>query len=51
MSPDNQSTDSGPATLGVGGPGQYWSNNNSGGSGTGSISFKEEDEFGMDLTG
>ncbi|KFY40638.1 hypothetical protein V494_03411, partial [Pseudogymnoascus sp. VKM F-4513 (FW-928)] len=30
--------------------GQYWSGNNSGGSGAGSVSFKEEDEYGMDLT-
>lgn len=49
LSPDNHSTgDAGQA--GMGGPGQYWSGNNSGGSGAGSISFKEEDEYGMDLT-
>ena len=36
--------------AGMGGPGQYWSGHNSGGSGAGSISFKEEDEYGMDLT-
>jgi hypothetical protein len=48
-SPDNHSTgDAGQA--GMGGPGQYWSGHNSGGSGAGSISFKEEDEYGMDLT-
>jgi Helix-loop-helix DNA-binding domain len=48
LSPDNHSTgDAGQA--GVGGAGQYWSGHNSGGSGTGSVSFKEEDEY-MDLT-
>ena len=31
----------------------YWSGHNSGGdgSGPGSVAFKEEDEYGMDLTG
>ena len=49
LSPDNHSTgDAGQA--GMGGPGQYWSGHNSGGSGPGSISFKEEDEYNMDLT-
>ena len=49
LSPDNHSTgDAGQA--GMGGPGQYWSGHNSGGSGAGSISFKEEDDYGMDLT-
>lgn len=49
LSPDNHSSgDAGQA--GMGGPGQYWSGHNSGGSGAGSISFKEEDEYGMDLT-
>jgi hypothetical protein len=48
LSPDNHST--GDAGTGIGGAGQYWSGNNSGGSGTNSISFKEEDEYGMDLT-
>jgi len=49
LSPDNHSTgDAGQA--GMGGAGQYWSGHNSGGSGAGSISFKEEDEYGMDLT-
>lgn len=47
LSPDNHS--SGDGQAGVGGTGQYWSGHNSGGSGTGSISFKEEDEY-MDLT-
>jgi len=48
LSPDNHSTgDAGQA--GMGGAGQYWSGHNSGGSGAGSISFKEEDEYGMDL--
>ncbi|KAL3420717.1 hypothetical protein PVAG01_07162 [Phlyctema vagabunda] len=48
LSPDNHSSgDAGQA--GMGGPGQYWSGHNSGGSGPGSISFKEEDEYGMDL--
>jgi len=47
LSPDAHSTgDAGQA--GVGGPGQYWSGHNSGGSGPESISFKEEDEF-MDM--
>lgn len=50
LSPDNHSTgDAGQA--GMGGPGQYWSGHNSGGSGAGSVSFKEEDEYGMDMTG
>ncbi|RDW71982.1 hypothetical protein BP5796_08016 [Coleophoma crateriformis] len=49
VSPDNHSSgDAGQA--GMGGAGQYWSGHNSGGSGPGSISFKEEDEYGMDLT-
>lgn len=49
LSPDNLSSgDAGHA--GMGGAGQYWSGHNSGGSGAGSISFKEEDEYGMDLT-
>lgn len=47
LSPDNRSTG---ADAGLGGAGQYWSGHNSGGSGPGSISFKEEDEYGMDLT-
>lgn len=47
LSPDNHSSgDAGQA--GMGGAGQYWSGHNSGGSGPGSISFKEEDEY-MDL--
>jgi hypothetical protein len=48
LSPDNHSSGDG-GQAGVGGSGQYWSGHNSGGSGTGSISFKEEDEY-MDLT-
>jgi hypothetical protein len=48
LSPDNHSSGEG-GQGGVGGTGQYWSGHNSGGSGTGSISFKEEDEY-MDLT-
>jgi len=48
LSPDNHSTgDAGRPDLGGG---QYWSGHNSGGSGAGSVSFKEEDEYGMDLT-
>jgi hypothetical protein len=43
LSPDNDIGQSG-----LGGNGQFWSNQNSGGSGAGSISFKEEDEY-MDL--
>ncbi|OBT75307.1 hypothetical protein VF21_05647 [Pseudogymnoascus sp. 05NY08] len=38
------------AATAVGVGGQYWSGHNSGGSGAGSVSFKEEDEYGMDLT-
>ncbi|CCU74584.1 unnamed protein product [Blumeria hordei] len=34
----------------IGNGGQYWNGHNSVGSGAGSISFKEEDEYGMDLT-
>lgn len=49
VSPDNHSSGDAGQT-GMGGPGQYWSGHNSGGSGAGSISFKEEDEYGMDLT-
>ena len=48
LSPDNHSSgDNGQA--GMGGAGQYWSGHNSGGSGAGSISFKEEDEYAMNL--
>lgn len=43
-SPENHSTGDAGQT-GVGGAGQYWSSHNSSGSGPGSISFKEEDEF------
>lgn len=49
LSPDNHSTGDAGQT-GIGGAGQYWSGHNSGGSGAGSITFKEEDEYGMDLT-
>ncbi|PQE11234.1 bHLH family transcription factor protein [Rutstroemia sp. NJR-2017a BVV2] len=48
LSPDNHSSGDAGQT-GMGGAGQYWSGHNSGGSGPGSISFKEEDEYGMDL--
>jgi hypothetical protein len=49
LSPENNTPgDAGQA--GMGGAGQYWSGHNSGGSGAGSVSFKEEDEYGMDLT-
>lgn len=50
LSPDNHSTGDAGQT-GMGGAGQYWSGHNSGGSGAGSVSFKEEDEYGMDMTG
>lgn len=50
LSPDNHSTGGDAGHTGMGGAGQYWSGHNSGGSGPGSISFKEEDEYGMDLT-
>lgn len=49
LSPDNDSAGDAGQT-GIGGAGQYWSGHNSGGSGPGSITFKEEDEYGMDLT-
>lgn len=48
LSPDNHSSGDAGQT-GMGGAGQYWSGHNSGGSGAGSISFKEEDEYQMDL--
>lgn len=44
LSPDNDGSDE--VVIGQ----TYWSGQNSGGSGPGSISFKEEDEYGMDLT-
>jgi len=50
LSPDNHSTGGDGGQAGMGGAGQYWSGHNSGGSGPGSISFKEEDEYTMDLT-
>jgi hypothetical protein len=46
LSPDNHSTGDAGQPVGA----NYWSGHNSGGSGAGSISFKEEDEYGMDLT-
>ncbi|KAH8808400.1 hypothetical protein F5884DRAFT_369074 [Xylogone sp. PMI_703] len=49
LSPDDRSAGDGGQT-GLDSAGQYWSGNNSGGSGAGSVSFKEEDEYGMDLT-
>jgi hypothetical protein len=49
LSPDNHSTGD-TSQAGMGGPGQYWSGHNSGGSGADSVGFKEEDEYGMDLT-
>jgi hypothetical protein len=50
LSPDNHSSGGDAGQTGMGGAGQYWSGHNSGGSGAGSVSFKEEDEYGMDLT-
>ncbi|KAH8665755.1 hypothetical protein BGZ60DRAFT_378407 [Tricladium varicosporioides] len=50
LSPENPSTGGDAGQAGMGGAGQYWSGHNSGGSGPGSISFKEEDEYGMDMT-
>jgi hypothetical protein len=47
LSPDDSSNQ---VNQGLTVGGQYWSGNNSGESGPGSISFKEEDEYGMDLT-
>ncbi|KAI9696604.1 MAG: hypothetical protein M1836_005623 [Candelina mexicana] len=49
MSPANLSSTSGANSIGQGQQ-QYWSGPHSGGSGPGSISFKEEDEYGMDMT-
>ncbi|CAG8973514.1 hypothetical protein HYALB_00002839 [Hymenoscyphus albidus] len=50
LSPENHSSTGDVGQAGIGGAGQYWSGHNSSGSGPGSISFKEEDEYGMDLT-
>lgn len=50
LSPENHSSGGDAGQTGMGGAGQYWSGHNSGGSGAGSVSFKEEDEYGMDLT-
>ena len=47
LSPAGQSGGSGSASIGQG---QYWNGHQSGGSGQGSISFKEEDEYGMDIS-
>lgn len=51
LSPANLSGGDGSGNVSIGGQGQgnFWSGHNSGGSGHGSISFKEEDEYGMDL--
>ncbi|KAI9716450.1 MAG: hypothetical protein M1812_005345 [Candelaria pacifica] len=49
MSPANLSSTSGANSVGQGQQ-QFWSGQQSGGSGPGSISFKEEDEYGMDMT-
>ncbi|KAI9853806.1 MAG: hypothetical protein M1824_000874 [Vezdaea acicularis] len=47
MSPTNHSASSGPPSVA---PGQYWSGQHSGDSGQDPIDFKEEDEYGMDMT-
>jgi hypothetical protein len=47
LSPAGQSGGSGSASINQG---QYWNGHQSGGSGQGSISFKEEDEYGMDIS-
>ncbi|KAI9814422.1 MAG: hypothetical protein M1827_003278 [Pycnora praestabilis] len=49
MSPANLSSGSGANSGGQGHP-QFWSGHHSGESGHGSISFKEEDEYGMDMS-
>ena len=52
LSPANLSGGDGSGNVSVGGgahPSNFWSGHNSGGSGHGSISLKEEDEYGMDL--
>ena len=50
LSPANLSGDgSGNASAGQG-QGHFWSGHGSGGSGHNSISFKEEDEYGMDIS-
>ncbi len=49
MSPANMSSTSGANSVGQGQQ-QFWSGQHSGGSGPESISFKEEDEYGMDMT-
>lgn len=48
LSPDDHSGAGDAGQTGAG-AGQYWSGHNSGGSGPASISFKEEDEYSMDL--
>jgi hypothetical protein len=48
LSPDLDTPGGDGGQAGMGGPGQYWSGHNSGGSGEGSVEFKEEDEY-MDL--
>jgi hypothetical protein len=47
LSPANQSTASGGAG---GNGGQFWQGGSGGGSGNGSVSFKEEEEYGMDMS-
>lgn len=49
MSPANLSSTSGANSVGQNQQ-QYWSGQHSGGSGPGSVSFKEEDEYGMDMS-
>ena len=54
LSPANLSGGDNSGNVSVGGANgnpqnNFWSGHNSGGSGHGSISFKEEDEYGMDL--
>ncbi|KAI9801010.1 MAG: hypothetical protein M1825_003544 [Sarcosagium campestre] len=49
LSPANLSAGSATASAGQGQV-HYWGGQNSGGSGQGSVSFKEEDEYGMDMS-
>ncbi|KAI9790666.1 MAG: bHLH/Zip transcription factor [Piccolia ochrophora] len=51
LSPANISGGSANASVTQGqGQGQFWSGNNSGGSGHGSVSFKGEDDYSMDMS-
>ncbi|KAI0997570.1 hypothetical protein K3495_g10618 [Podosphaera aphanis] len=49
LSPENNSSGDAGQVI-IDSANQYWSGYNSGGSGAESMSFKEEDEYGMDIT-